>query len=368
MLKSNLASNRSKASLRGLYFATAALLFAPLAQAQFDTTTTAVNDLSCAADRGSGSCTAKEFTVQVTADQGSNISSCQNNLPITLDVVATITSKQTDRYDIALYFGQDGNSPDVVTAGALCSVDIFPTASDTTSTAWFDASNVGTNTCGDYHGGTLTTQNLIHNVTVLCVPDAATGELSIPFALTYVQNVGGTCTTAANVQPGAPSKCIGGGTPVAGVTVTFNADPACSGKTVVYDPTAGTVTSTFTIVNNDPNNGVAPDSADGTTFEDVVPAPVVVTNVSCTPSGGAVCDTSATSGNDVKGTLTTFPTGSSVLVTVTGTVPGGSTGGYSNTATVTPPADLTAGSDTTGNNLCTGITTLPVKLQSFDVH
>jgi hypothetical protein len=247
-------------------------------------------------------------------------------------------------------------------------VTTFPTAADTTSTAWFDASNNVSNTCGDYHGGGLATTNLIHNVTVLCVPDAATGELSIPFALTYVQNVGGTCTGPADVQPGAPSKCIGGGTPVTGVIVTFNADPACSSKNVVYDPGTNTVTSTFTIVNNDPNNAVAPDNADGTTFEDVVPGPVVVNNITCTPSGGAVCDTTASSGNDVKGTLTTFPTGSSVLVTVTGTVPGGSQGAYSNTATVTPPTNLTAGSDSTGNNLCTNSTTLPVKLQSFDVH
>jgi len=368
MLKCNQKLNRGSVSLRELCFAITALAFAPLAQAQFDTTVTAGNGLSCASDRGSNSCTAKEFTVTVSATQGSNIQSCQNNLPVTLDVVANITSKSTTRYNVGLFIGEDGNSPDASPVGDTCSVATFPTAADppSTSTAWFDADG---NACGDYNGGNLATSNLIHNVTVLCVPDAATGTLSIPYALTYEQNQGGTCTGPSDVQPGAGSKCVGGGTPVAGVVITYNADPGCGGKTVSYDPVAGTVTSTFTIQNNDPNNGLPPEKADGSTFEDNVPGPVVVTNITCTPAGGAAgCDTSATVGNDVKGTIATFPTGSSVLVTIVGTVPGGSVGAYENTATVTPSAIVTVTSDSTGNNSCSNSTTLPVKLQSFDVH
>jgi hypothetical protein len=362
-------STHRKAALSGLYVAIGVLAFAPLAQAQFDTTVDASGGLSCAADRGGGSCTAKEFTVTVAADQGSNIQSCQFNLPVTLDVVATITSKQTDRYDIGLFIGENGNSPDVVTPGSTCSVATFPTAADTTSTAWFDASNSASNTCGDYHGGGLMTVNLIHNVTVKCLPDS-TGVLAIPYALSYVQNVGGTCTGANNVAPGAGSKCVGGGTPVAGVIVTYNADPACTGKNVAYDPAAGTVTSTFTITNNDPNNAVAPNNADGTQYHDLVPGPVVVTGAACqVVSGAASCGTGpVVAGNDVSGTLPTLPTGAVVKITINGTVPAGNTGQYSNTADVIPPANLTAGSDSIGNNSCSNSVTLPVKLQSFDVH
>ena len=39
------------------------------------------------------------------------------------------------------------------------------------------------------------------------------------------------------------------------------------------------VGDSFTIVNNDPQNQVAADAADGTTFSDVVPGPVVVRSV-----------------------------------------------------------------------------------------
>jgi len=174
----------------------------------------------------------------------------------------------------------------------------------------------------------------------------------------------------ANVAPGAGSKCVGGGTPVQGVIVTYNADPACGGKNVSYDPVAGTVTSSFTIQNNDPNNSVPPNNADGTQYHDAVPGPVAVTGAICEViSGAADCGTGpVVAGNDVSGTLPTFPTGAVVKITINGTVPAGQTGPYSNTADVIPPTNLTAGSDATGNNSCTNSATLPVKLQSFDVR
>jgi hypothetical protein len=361
---------RSRRSHAGLFLLGASLACATTVYAQYDTEISALQGQTCIAQRQAGSCTAKEFTVSVAADQGSNITSCMYNTPVTLDVVATVTSKQTDRYDIGIFFGENGQAPDAATNTQTCSVAAWPTNPLQGAPTWFDN---GGNTCADYHGGTLTTTNLIHNVKVLCLPDINTGELSIPYDLSYSQGQSDTCTDATNIAPGAPSKCLGGGTPVAGVIVTYNADPGCSGKTVSYDPVAGTVTSTFTIVNNDPNNAMTADNADGTSFEDNLdlnaPPTVTVTSVTCTPSGGAAgCDTTATVGNDVKGTIATFPTGSSVLVTIVGTVPGGNVGTYSNQATVTPPADLTVGSDATGNNLCSNSTTLPVKLQSFDVN
>jgi hypothetical protein len=374
MLNRTPKSNRGRASLRGLCFAITALVFAPLAQAQpYDSETTAVQGLTCAGDRGANSCTANDFAVTVSATSSSNIVSCQFNQPVVLDIVANITGATPNRYNVGLFIGEHNNFP--ADAGGTCSVNTFPTT-DTNPPATQAWTDFDSNVCGDYTGGNLTTINLIHNVQVNCVPDAVTGNLSIPFAITWSNNAGTatSCTGpgpgTGEVVPGTGSKCNGSaGAPVGGVLVTFNADPACGGKTVTYDPVAGTVTSSFIIQNNDPNNAVPPDPADGTQYHDVVPGPVVVSGAICEVlSGAADCGTGpVVAGNDVSGTLPTFPTGSSVKITINGTVPGGQTGSYSNTADVIPPANLTAGSDSTGNNSCTNSTPLPVKLQSFEV-
>jgi hypothetical protein len=342
------------------------LLGAPLAQAQ-DTTEAALQGQSCARDRlGQNlNCTANEYVVTATSESNT-ITSCNNGDPVVVDIIVGITSSSTDRYNVGYFVGETGNDPSA--AGGSCSIATFPTTPtgvNTTGGQWFDAG--GGNTCGDYNKNS-TTSNLITGVKVKCAADS-NGNLAIPFVVTYAQNSNDACTGPSDVAPGSPAKCTANVAPVTNVIVTYNADPGCNGKTVTYDPVAGTVTSTFTIQNNDPNNAIPPDNADGTTFEDIVPAPVTVTSVTCTPSSGTVsCDTTATVGNDVKGTISPFPTGTSVLVTIVGTVPGGNTGTYSNTATLTPPANLTAGSDATGNNLCSNSTTLPVQLQSFDVH
>jgi hypothetical protein len=361
--------NRVGASLRGLCFAITALAFAPLALAQpYDSETTATEGLTCAGDRGATSCTANDFAVTVSATSSSNIVSCQFNQPVVLDIVANITGATPPRYNVGLFIGEDSNDASKAT-GKTCSVTTFPTVDALNPpNAWAQLDTVS-NACGDYNSGGLVTTNLVHNVKVNCVPDAS-GNLSIPFALTWSNNTG-ACTGPSDVAPGTPSKCSGNpGAPVTGVVVTYNADPGCGGKTVTYDPVAGTVTSTFVVQNNDPGNALPADPADGTQYHDAVPGPVVVTGATCTlPTGGASCGTGpVVAGNDVSGTLPTFPAGSSVTITITGTIPGGNTGSYSNTADVIPPANLTAGSDSIGNNSCTNSATLPVKLQSFDVH
>lgn len=358
-----------KTCLRYSPLALALMLAAPLAQAQ-DTTEAALQGQQCARDRAGQNlnCTANEYVVTATSESNT-INLCQNGEEIVVDINVGITSSQADRYNIGYFVGETGNDP--VLAGGTCSVATFPTTPTGNNTAggqWFDAG--GGNTCGDYNKQSTST-NLITGVKVKCQADSK-GNLSIPFVVTYAQNSNDACTGPSDVKPGSPSKCTANVAPVTNVTVTYNADPGCSGKTVTYDPVAGTITSTFTIQNNDPQNAVLPDNADGTTFEDNLdlnaPPTVTVTNVTCTPSGGATCDTSATVGNDVKGTIGTFPTGSSVLVTIVGTVDPGFTNLYSNTATVTPPANLTAGSNATGNDTCTNSAQLPVKLQNFHVN
>lgn len=369
-------ANGSTGIFRGLalaglsMFAVSAYAIQPNGCEDGDLTSTecgpATPGLSCAFSRGATGCTANDFVG--TANATSNtISSCQLNEILTgQDVVLTLSSGMANRYDTGLFIGEDGKSPQVnpATTGAqTCSVRTFPNS----PAPWTDLDTDGD--CGDYPSG-QTSIDIVKNVTLKCLPDA-NGNLAIPFTVVYSQNGNATCGGPADVAPGTSSKCSGGNVPVTNVTVTYNADPGCSGKTVTYDAGAGTITSTFTLVNNDPNNGTPGQNADGTTFEDNLdnnaPPTVTVTNVTCTSNDGAVA-TCGFTGNDVTGTVTTFPSGSHVLVTITGTVPGGNMGTYSNTATLTPPANLTAGVDATGNNLCSNSTTLPVKLQSFDVH
>jgi hypothetical protein len=345
--------NRRSVAARVLWLACGSLAWMASAQAQFTTEGTAQNNLTCAADRGAGSCTAKEFTVAVTATQGSNVTNCVYNQPVTIDIVAGITSNSPDRYNIALFVGNNGNSP--MTAGGTCAVATFPT----TPSPWF--SGTGNNACGDYHGPNMSSQNLIHNVTVLCVPDPTTGELSIPYGLTYQQS-DNACTGPTDVQPGSPSKCVSGGTPVQGVTVLYNADPACS-KSVQFDPAALTVTSTITISNN------GPDTAFATTFDDPVPATITVTGATCgNVQGSAVCPASLTvNGNDVSGTIPSIPVGGSVDIVINGTVPPGSHDTITNIATVAP-GPLTINDNPANNSCQNNQLTLPVRLQSFDVR
>jgi uncharacterized repeat protein (TIGR01451 family) len=375
MLKSNLGriSDHASLPLRALALAAATFAFTPAhAVVTPDTTVTAGNGLTCASDRGAASCTAKEFTVTVAATQGSNITSCfsgnatQPPEEVVIDVIATITSKSTDRDDIALFIGENGNAPDLATpAGDHCSVATFPMQADppSTSTAWFNDNGGATNTCGDYHGGGLVTNNLIHNVKVACIADQATGFLAIPYALTYVQNGNNACSGPTDVLPGTGSKCVGGGTPVQGVVVLHNANPTCN-KSLVFDAPNLTVTSTITISNS------GPDFADGTSFDDPVPSPITVISAVCQNAlGGAVCPAGplTVTGNDVSGAIPTLPVGGSVDIVITGSVPDGSTAQITNTATLSVPANIVPPANwvsTCSNNPVT----LPVRLQSFDVR
>ena len=82
-----------------------------------------------------------------------------------------------------------------------------------------------------------------------------------------------------------------------------------------------------------------PSIANGTRFNDVVPAIVTGVTGSCAAaSGGAACPTTVgVSGNTVSGVIATLPPGGEVLIQVNGVVSGGAVGTVNNTASVTPP-------------------------------
>jgi uncharacterized repeat protein (TIGR01451 family) len=360
MLSTIKRTERSLA-LPSLCVLAASIAGAQIAYAQ-DTTETALSGQECAADRAGGSlnCTANEYVVTATS-QSNTITACHNGDPIVIDIVVGITSSQADRYNIGYWVGEANNPPDQT--GGTCSIATFPTTPTGVNTSggkWFDAG--GGNTCGDYNKAS-TSSNLIQGVHVTCARDS-NGNLVFPFTVTYAQNSNDACTGPSDVVAGSPSKCVAATVPVTNVTVQFNANPTC-GKSVTYDPVAGTVTSVITVTNN------GPDEAPGVHFDDIVPGPVTVTGATCTnTTGGAACPASITvnapTANEVSGTIDTFPSGSTVEITIVGTVPGGQQGVFSNTANLSvDPNVIITPIDWVFS--CTGETTLPVRLQNFDV-
>jgi hypothetical protein len=324
-----------------------------------DTTEAATQGLSCEGQRHGSTvgCVANDFVV--TAALNSNtITSCQVNTQVVIDILVGLNSGNATRYDIGLFIGENGNSPQTFSLTDTCSVTTFPS----TPPPWFGP---GSNSCGDYQPNG-STSNLVTGVKVLCAADA-NGNLLLPYTLVYDNNANSACTGATDVQASTQSKCQSGGLAVTNVTVLFSGDPTCT-KDVVYDPVAQTVSMTIHISNV---ATTPPDPADNTTFDDVVPGPVVVTGAVCqNPLGGASCPASVTvSGNEVSGNVPLLPAGGSVDIVISGTVPpgSGSAGPYSNTANLTPAANVTDPNLT--NNSCTnGALPLPVKLQSFEVH
>jgi hypothetical protein len=326
---------------------------------------------------GTLGCTAKDLAATATAQvTGNQVGQCPLGQQATVDVLINLMSGSPDRYDVGLFIGENANS--AIAAGGACSAAIFPTTPTGTHVSgggWYNQDN---NTCGDYNGSS-TTNNLVQGVKVKCVADS-TGHLLVPYAIIYRNNASGTitCTGVDDVTADNTSKCIHDDAAVINnVFVTVQADPTCS-KTVSYDGTTLTTTITMT------NNGAAPNNnpADGTSFKDDftqnTPAVSLLTINCQNATGGAVCTNLQTTSGIATGTINPFPIGSSVDVVITAafTVPVLGNPQYNNSvdlttpgtvAPPTPPYVLNLDGTSTYTGACTAFTTLPVRLQSFDV-
>ena len=126
---------------------------APAAQAQ---TLSATNGLSCLADRMDNptnlGCTANDFSHIVTAEAISAPATCAAGSEITVSVQLTLQSNSTDRYDLGLFMGEDGNNP--AQLGGMCSVATFPESP--APFADLDAGTQPADTCGDFNANRLT--------------------------------------------------------------------------------------------------------------------------------------------------------------------------------------------------------------------
>jgi uncharacterized repeat protein (TIGR01451 family) len=155
-----------------------------------------------------------------------------------------------------------------------------------------------------------------------------------------------TVTPPAGVTDPVPGNNSGtdtnpvGPEPQADLTITKVSSP----NTYV----AGTPLTYAVLVSN-----AGPSNVTNARVRDVLPAPLAGFSWTCTASGaGASCGTAAGTGS--IDTLVTLPAGSSATFSLIGTVPPGTVGALINTATVTPPADVS--DPVPGNNSSTAST------------
>lgn len=212
----------------------AAVLLAPMAASAQTALSTASNGLTCAATRSGGglNCTAGEFTtiVNLQMPPGSP-TTCIAGQTLVLSLIVNLSGTNANRYDGAIFVGEAGNDPRVL--GGACSVSRFPSTSTGTGFTSFDG-----DTCGDYIAAGVETWR-IDNVVVRCNADATTGQLSVPYLLSYQQNNPGVCNADSSplLAPGSPSKCNGGFATVPTLVVQGYVDIT---KQTIPDGAAGT--------------------------------------------------------------------------------------------------------------------------------
>ena len=179
----------------------------------------------------------------------------------------------------------------------------------------------------------------------------ATGSGNIFALVTLPVGTSATFTVSGTVPAGTTGALINTATvaPPLGVTDPAPGDNSATDNNPVgpqADLTISKVSSpnpyvpgqllTYTIV----VSNAGPSKVSNARVQDALPAPLASFTWTCTANGaGAACGTAAGSGS--IDALVTLPAGTSVTFTVSGTVPAGTTGALSNTATVTPPVGVT---------------------------
>ena len=177
------------------------------ASAQVTATSSASNGLTCARDRAGSNlnCTAGEFTAIVNFQlPAGGPTTCIAGSVLNLSLIVNLSGTNANRFDGAFFIGQAGNDPRA--AGGQCSVARFPILSTGSGFTSSDGDN-----CGDYIAAGVETWR-IDNVQVVCDGDATTGQLKIPYLLSYQQVNPGVCNLDSSplLAPGSPSKCNSG--------------------------------------------------------------------------------------------------------------------------------------------------------------
>lgn len=272
-----------------------------LTQPAAATTTVAQNTLSCAGARATTSCTAGEFVTTVTIS--SQTGSCVSGGYYTLTGNVSLAAPNTDRYDIGFFVGENGNDPAATTSvagGATCSVATFPTS----PAPWFSSSS---NTCGDFRGNGSDAPT-VQNMKVYCQADAS-GNLAVPYVLTYTQSSSGACTGPSDVVGGNSSKCNKGTASVSGVTVL----PAMTKTDNVSSRVLANTTTNvaYTVGFSNLNAGSL-----NTVFTDPPPSGYAVSGITCSSTPSGYCPAACSSGTCSAAAVTAITQGAGLSISV----------------------------------------------------
>ncbi len=164
----------------------------------------------------------------------------------------------------------------------------------------------------------------------------------------------GTSGSYPNTIPAGALSTNAGSNAAASNTATLTVTPAADLSITKTGPASAVSGNQITYLLTLGNAG--PNAANGATFTDSVPGNLTGLSAICVNASGGVGNcTASVSGSTVTGSVGTFPSGGSVQIQVTGTVPAGATGSLSNQASVTAPGGVTE--INTANNTSATVTT-----------
>ena len=313
----------------------------------------------CAASRfGSDlGCTANDVSITGMTVVGGP-ASCSGGQSITLDLDVKVQFATPSRWDVGIFISNDGKSPQALSTNggaASCSVAILPTTFPFLDLDPGPFSGTR-DTCGDgngaINGGTGNGLVRMTGVVVPCQAAANTGQLFIPFVVSWDNQsspTGAICTSINDPVPNTKSKC--NSPTIAQGSVSVIVLPTISKTDGLARITPGDA-ATYTItINNDTGINLNPASSNAAVFRDPAVSNLAVSSVTCLAAGGAVCPTAGvalTVANmqSVSGvTVPSMPNGGSVVFTVNAQLTGNPTGTLTNSATVSSNGQTAMASD-----------------------
>ncbi|ULH14391.1 PA14 domain-containing protein [Deinococcus sp. KNUC1210] len=338
-----------------------------------------------------------------------NVLTCTSNTALAANTASTFTFGVTVGASapstVTNYASIAGSGGTPVTPGTTCtntstcaSINTTVLTKPTITKAFSPSSILSTDTSTitftltNSNATPLTTLNFTDTLTNMTVNSATLGGTCADSGM--VSNsptlaVGATSLNLTVAALGANSSCTV--TVVIKPTTSGTLPNSTSGVKSTETPTVGTVSNTanlivsnsadLSITKTGPSTAVSgttisytltlsnagPAPANGATFSDSVPSTLTGVTATCnTYTGSAAgCSASVSGSNVVTGSVTTFPSGGSVQVLITGTIPAGATASLSNVATVAAPSGVT--DPATANNTSATVTTTLTKQAELSV-
>ena len=314
----------------------------------FASTAHAFGPTECAANRLGGDlvCTAADVSITGLAISG-GAPSCIGGTSATFDLDLTVNSATPNRYDIGVFISNDGNDPTLTSGSggpASCTVGILPPNDPPFRN--LDPGPVAgvTDVCGDVNGsmngGTGVGTFTMTNVSVACQSiDGSSGNLYIPFVVSWDNTAGATCQSINDVFPNTKSKCNS-------PTVLQSTVPVVVLPTITKTDNSPVIFSdgdtAYTVVITNTTGAIL----SGAVFTDPAVPDLDVGSITCSADGGATCPTFTIA--DVQGggvTIPDMPIDSSVTFTIDAELDDDATGTITNVANVTVSGQTNSDSD-----------------------